>query len=1298
MKKKALFLVFILFASLPILNASHLSNITINPEAINTTGYVNYSIVVYNTSGDPINKIQFQNTSGDSNRQFLYDTISASNWNFNIANDDLSATGTPNTAGYRIEVGESLTITVRAKASNLSSSGQITIMRIVTTDSIGATDSKQFSIMYDTQKPSAPTLSTPANGATINNIRPTLDWNAASDGDSGIKGYTLQWSPNDDFVGTGTVTKANLTSTSYTIKASEGLTEGTYYWRVYAVDNAGNISLSSTIRSFEVSPVPDLISPSNNTTTNDATPLFKWSSVPYASTYTIQISEESTFGTITLEKTVTTTQYELQLSESLSNGTYYWRIKTDLSTGYSDYYTLEVNKNIPNLISPPDNVEITDSRPTFEFTKIEDASSYTLKISPSSSFSPSDTLTISSGFNTGGTTVTYEMTSDLEDGTYYWKVAADGGPYSSYYKFTIGAVAPETPVLLSPTDGSAIQDTTPTFSWQTVSDASVYTLQYKKTTQTWEDAAERTLIGNTNTSFTVGSALEEAVYEWRVKCRNPKDIESAWSDVWSVIIDKTPPQIASPGTTGWSPPNGGVVEDNTPKFEWPAATDGGSGVEKYTMQYATENTFSDATTKENLYVSYYTPTVSLDNDTYFWRVKAVDKAGNESEFSEAMIVIINVPGQNTVTIVVKSSTGDEIADASVELGKYSTTTNSNGRAVFENVPDGTYNLTVSKEEYTTYTDVYDITGNTTIPITLTSTEENEVTIAVKDANNNMIEDAEVTLTPTTGSPMSKTTNSQGNAVFTAVKSGTYTLKVEKSGFSTYTDSIDVSRDQTFTATIKSRYSLTFTVIDAFADSPLEGAKVKIEELPEKTTDAQGKTSFTLQSGTYNVRVEKEGYDDGTGAGYTEIITMGSDMEKVIRLYKKGYDLIVGTVHFGDGTVPYQVVAYQDGKTSTYKTASPDQESGEFKMEVETGHEYEVGVVGYEDQKVKVVLSQTLASPKKNPITINRSGSIYGIVANEIGNVLVGATVELYTQEGELVTSVSSTKKGFTIENVSPGSYYIEIKLEGYKDFKSSVFSVKAKERYNMETLQIEAQKGVLNVVVQDQDGNNVNATVTVISNGETVAEKTAENGEASFQLQGGTYTIEASLEGYQKGTAEAEVADGKTVSKNIVLSPTGPPTTTPAPSPTGSLKVTVKDNEGNPIPDVNVFVDNEMKGKTDEEGVLLAEDVEEGSHQIKLTKADYIDKSFTKDVVAGQTVEEPATMTEEGEEPSGMWRWKYAVVALIVIGIVLFYVFRIKKITPKIPRRKKPFEEEEEEKREPQRRKRPGGLPKKPKT
>ena len=116
----------------------------------------------------------------------------------------------------------------------------------------------------------------------------------------------------------------------------------------------------------------------------------------------------------------------------------------------------------------------------------------------------------------------------------------------------------------------------------------------------------------------------------------------------------------------------------------------------------------------------------------------------------------------------------------------------------------------------------------------------------------------------------------------------------------------------------------------------------------------------------------------------------------------------------------------------------------------------------------------------------------------------------------------------------------------------------------------------------------------------------------------------------------------------------------------GSLKITVVDEKGDPVPDANVFVDNEVKGKTNEGGILLIEDIEEGEHSIRLTKANFIDKSFRKDVVGGMIVEEVVTMIEEivtmiEEKPLSKDMTPLYITVAAVISIVGAYFFLNKK-------------------------------------
>jgi len=51
----------------------------------------------------------------------------------------------------------------------------------------------------------------------------------------------LEISPSPDFAGT-IIRKEGLTANEYTLTSDEALTKGNYYWRVRAVDGAGNQS------------------------------------------------------------------------------------------------------------------------------------------------------------------------------------------------------------------------------------------------------------------------------------------------------------------------------------------------------------------------------------------------------------------------------------------------------------------------------------------------------------------------------------------------------------------------------------------------------------------------------------------------------------------------------------------------------------------------------------------------------------------------------------------------------------------------------------------------------------------------------------------------------------------------------------------------------------------------------------------------------------------------------------------------------------------------------------------------
>ncbi|RLG70534.1 MAG: hypothetical protein DRO04_01770 [Candidatus Iainarchaeum archaeon] len=100
-----------------------------------------------------------------------------------------------------------------------------------------------FKINVDTIAPSAPSsISASVSGSTV-----SLSWSGASDAKSGIKEYYVYRCTS-----TSTSSCSKIATTSSTSYTNSNLSNGTYYYRIKAVDNAGNISDYSSYKKVTV--------------------------------------------------------------------------------------------------------------------------------------------------------------------------------------------------------------------------------------------------------------------------------------------------------------------------------------------------------------------------------------------------------------------------------------------------------------------------------------------------------------------------------------------------------------------------------------------------------------------------------------------------------------------------------------------------------------------------------------------------------------------------------------------------------------------------------------------------------------------------------------------------------------------------------------------------------------------------------------------------------------------------------------------------------------------------------------
>jgi hypothetical protein len=209
------------------------------------------------------------------------------------------------------------------------------------------TTTRQLTFTVESQAPQPPVISMPANGSETR-AEAYLDWQDVTDPSQPVA-YRLQIAADQNF-STLVLEKEELTASEYTLTEAEKLAadakHAPYFWRVKAVDAAGNESEWSTPWSFYVNapPAPVLLLPAPDS--SPATPLlFNWQAVTSLSppvTYNLQLATDLTFKSIVLEKTaLTSSDYLMTKEDELKierDITYYWRVRAiDSATNASEW-------------------------------------------------------------------------------------------------------------------------------------------------------------------------------------------------------------------------------------------------------------------------------------------------------------------------------------------------------------------------------------------------------------------------------------------------------------------------------------------------------------------------------------------------------------------------------------------------------------------------------------------------------------------------------------------------------------------------------------------------------------------------------------------------------------------------------------------------------------------------------------------------------------------------------------------------------------------------------------------------
>jgi hypothetical protein len=192
---------------------------------------------------------------------------------------------------------------------------------------------------------------------------------------------------------------------------------------------------------------------------------------------------------------------------------------------------------------------------------------------------------------------------------------------------SIAASRLRAPALQSPARNASVQSL-PTFEWASVSKAASYQFELAAD-QNFGAIVSNGSFATPNTAATLGQAVSDGVYYWRVRAISAKDSAGSWSARRKLVKAwTTSPRLLAPSGTSVNWPAQPLV------FSWsqvPHAV-------KYLLTVATDHGLANqviGSTSSPLatQATVYTPSASLTQGTYFWAVTPLDAEGHKGQRS-----------------------------------------------------------------------------------------------------------------------------------------------------------------------------------------------------------------------------------------------------------------------------------------------------------------------------------------------------------------------------------------------------------------------------------------------------------------------------------------------------------------------------------------------------------------------------------------------------------------------------------------------------------------------------------------
>lgn len=292
----------------------------------------------------------------------------------------------------------------------------------------------------------------------------------------------------------------------------------------------------------------------------------------------------------------------------------------------------DIGNDTVQIFSPANNSKIESNVVSFKWNTLNGADKYRVQIYESDQILILDSLTNKTS-----------ITLPLAAGNYIWRVRAENYAYESIYSFpsNFSTTIPDDltnqqVILLSPENDKFVNFTNVSLNWEALSNAASYSLKVVNIATGQEAFSKGDL---TDTSLTLNlPTLADGTYEWRLKAKNA-DTETKQYSARKFNIDTTIPN--QPKNT-LPVDNSTQIANSSVSYTWSIATDVGNVKSpiSYIIEFATDIDFNTIVQTQNSNTTTLQQSFSIPG-IYYWRVRAIDEAGNTGVNSTGFKFTVN---------------------------------------------------------------------------------------------------------------------------------------------------------------------------------------------------------------------------------------------------------------------------------------------------------------------------------------------------------------------------------------------------------------------------------------------------------------------------------------------------------------------------------------------------------------------------------------------------------------------------------------------------------------------------------